>query len=70
MGWLRSDIVSFDNTGIGGERVIGEVIWNDDQTLGNLEWGIWTTKGYHRTDFLGEIKILGNLYENHELMGE
>jgi uncharacterized phage protein (TIGR01671 family) len=64
----NGDIVEFDDSEIGGSKVIGEVIFNDDQTLGGLEWGLWTKDGYCRTDFLGKIKILGNIYENPELL--
>ena len=61
------DIIIFDNSQIGGKRITGEVIFNTDQTLSNLEWGIWTKDGYHPTDFLGEIEIIGNIYQNPEL---
>ena len=63
----ESDIIIFDNSQIGGKRITGEVIFNTDQTLSNLEWGIWTKDGYHPTDFLGEIEIIGNIYQNPEL---
>ena len=59
-----SDIVTFDNSEIGGKKYIGEIVWNDDQTLGNLEWGLWTKKGYLRTDFLGLIEVIGNVHES------
>lgn len=57
------DRVIFDNSDIGGERVEGEVIWCDDQTLGCLGWGLWTDKGYMHTDFLGHIEVIGNIEE-------
>jgi uncharacterized phage protein (TIGR01671 family) len=64
------DIIIFDNREIGGGRITGEVIFNTDQTLGNLEWGIFTKDGYHTTDFLGEIEVIGNIYENPNLLKE
>lgn len=64
----EGDVVQFDNTEIGGEKYLGEVVWNDDQTLGNLSWGLWTVKGYLHTDFLGYLEIIGNVHENSELL--
>jgi len=64
----EGDIIRIDSREIGGEVVIGEVVFNDDQTLGDLGWGLWTAKGYMRTDFLGDITRLGNIYENPELV--
>jgi hypothetical protein len=61
---FEKDIIEFDNTEIGGERYIGSIIWCDDQALGNLAWGLWTTKGYLQTDFLGKRKLLGNEIDN------
>lgn len=63
----EGDVVRFDNSEIGGKEYIGEVIFNGDQTLANLEWGLWTKTGYFSTDFLGVLEILGNVYENPEL---
>lgn len=59
----EGDIVIFDNTKIGGGRWTGEVIWNSDQSLGGLEWGLQTKTGYLHTDFLGELEVIGNIHE-------
>ena len=64
----EGDVVKFDNSDIGGGVYIGEVIFNTDQTLGNLEWGLWNSRGYFHTDFLGKLEILGNVYENPSLV--
>ena len=59
----EGDVIIFDNSDIGGERVIGDVIWCDDISLSRLEYGLWTEKGYHPTDFLGKREIIGNIFE-------
>ena len=65
----EGDIVTFDTRDIGGAQVTGEVIWNDDQTLGPmLGWGLWTPRGFLPTDFLGKLDILGNIYEHPHLV--
>ena len=64
----EGDIVRFDNSDIGGSLVIGEIMFNTDQTLSNLEWGLWTSKGYHWTDFLGILEVIGNVWENRDLL--
>ncbi len=69
--WIKlfgGDIIEFDDTEIGGDKCVGEIIWCDDQALGNLEWGLWTKDGYYRTNFLGKIKLLGNKHENGDLL--
>ncbi len=63
----ENDIVIFDNSDIGGHKIIGKIIFNTDQTLSNLEWGILTQNGYFSTNFLGTIEVIGNIYENPEL---
>ena len=65
----EGDIVRLDSSEIGGEKVAGEVVFNTDQTLANLEFGIWTNRGFYRTDFLGVIEVIGNIYDNPELLG-
>ena len=64
----EGDIISLDNKGIGRGKWIGEIIFNTDQTLSNLEWGLWTKGGYLPTDFLGTIEILGNRWQNPKLL--
>jgi uncharacterized phage protein (TIGR01671 family) len=61
----EGDIVTFDNREIGGEIVEGEIMWNDDITLAPLSYGIWARKGFVKTDFLGEIEVIGNIYETN-----
>ena len=62
------DIITFDDTEIGGGKCKGEIVWNDDQSLSRLEWGLWTKQGYLPTDFLGAIEVIGNIHENSELL--
>lgn len=60
----EGDKVVFDNSDIGGERYVGFVEWNSDQTLDNLCWGIWVPNGgWLHCDFLGEIEVIGNIFE-------
>lgn len=68
VGKKGGDVVDFDNSDIGGEKYRGEIVWCDDQTLGNLEWGLWTKKGYLHTDFLGSIEVIGTVAKNPELL--
>jgi uncharacterized phage protein (TIGR01671 family) len=64
----EGDIIMFDNSQIGGKEIIGEVMFNMDNTLSNLEWGLFNKNGYHSIDFLGDNKVIGNIYENPDLM--
>ncbi len=57
----EGDMVRLDNRVIGGSVTEGEVMFNQDPTLSGLEWGIWTKRGYHRTDFLGTLEVIGNI---------
>jgi len=60
----EGDVVRFDDREIGGNLYVGEVIFNTDQALGFLGWGLWTEKGFFQTDFLGSLEIIGNVYED------
>lgn len=62
----EGDIILFDDSDIGGEKIIGEIIFNTDSTLGGLGWGLWTSRGYYACTFLGKIEYVGNIYENPE----
>lgn len=64
----EGDIITLDDSDIGGGKVTGEVMFNDDQCLSNLEWGLWLSNGYRSTDFLGTLEVIGNIYENPELL--
>ena len=60
----EGDIIIFDNSDIGGQRYEGIVEWNTDQSLDNLCWGLWIpTKGWLHCDFLGDIEVVGNIFE-------
>jgi len=62
------DIISLDQSDIGGEKIIGEVVYNEDTTLSRYEYGLWIKgKGYMKTDFMGTVEILGNRFENPEM---
>ena len=65
---MGGDIVSLDNSDIGGTLTVGEVTFNTDTTLSRLEWGLWTEMGYHSTDFLGILEVIGNIYEHSHLL--
>lgn len=65
----EGDIIELDSTEIGGKKYIGEIAFNDDPTLSNLGWGLWVISGgYLTTDFMGRIKLLGNRFQNPELL--
>jgi uncharacterized phage protein (TIGR01671 family) len=64
----EGDVIKLDDSQIGGSKVTGEVIFNNDQCLSNLEWGLWLSNGYHSTDFLGTLEVIGNIHENPELL--
>jgi hypothetical protein len=61
----ENDIVIFNNTIIGGSIYLGQVVWNMDQTMGSVGWGLQIIPNgrYLATDFLGEIKIISHACE-------
>ena len=64
---FEGDIIELNPSDLSKQIVVGEVIFNTDQTLGNFEWGLWTDRGWCPTDFLGKVTLLGNIFENPEL---
>lgn len=46
-----------------------EVIWNTDCCLG-YGWGLWsiTNKGFRKLDGFSTYSVIGNIYENPELL--
>lgn len=58
----EGDIVEFDDSDIGGEKIIGEVVWNNDTSL-NYGWALDTGNGIACISWLGIIKIVGNKHK-------
>lgn len=64
----ESDIVKFDNTLIGGIKGVAVIEWVDDFCIQQNPGWIMYNKGYHTHDsFLGS-EVIGNIYENPELL--
>ena len=65
----EGDIIIFDNSDIGGQRYKGIVEWNTDPTLDGLCFGLFIPpkfggkSGWLRCDFLGELEVVGNIFE-------
>jgi len=65
----EGDIIIFDNSDIGGQRYKGVVEWNTDPTLDGLCFGLFIPpkfggkSGWLRCDFLGELEVVGNVFE-------
>jgi len=65
----EGDIIIFDNSDIGGQRYKGIVEWNTDPTLDGLCFGLFIPpkfegkSGWLHCDFLGELEVLGNIFE-------
>ncbi len=55
---FEGDTVGLDDTDMGGSIHIGDVVFNTDPALAWLGWGLWTARGYHVTDFLGNVTLL------------
>lgn len=62
----EGDVIIFDNSDVSGnDPVIGEVVYNLDNTLGFIGYGLRVLGGgYLQTDFLGMIDIVGNRYND------
>lgn len=68
---FEADIVKIDDREIGAKDIIiGEVYWCADYTLWKAGPGfcVWSKKGH--SDLSPNIEIIGNIYENPELLGE
>jgi len=65
----EGDIIIFDDSDIGGQRYKGIVEWNTDPTLDGLCFGLFIPpkfggkSGWLRCDFLGELEVVGNIFE-------
>jgi uncharacterized phage protein (TIGR01671 family) len=65
----EGDIIIFDNSEIGGQRYKGIVEWNTDPTLDGLCFGLFIPpkfggkSGWLHCDFLGELEVVGNIFE-------
>lgn len=65
----EGDIVEYDGTAIGGRTFVAEVFYTTDMTLScSPGFGLWVkNKGYSPME-LGDYKVIGNKYENPELL--
>jgi len=65
----EGDKIIFDNSDIGGQRYEGVVEWNTDPTLDGLCFGLFIPptihgfSGWLSTDFLGDLEVVGNIFE-------
>jgi len=65
----EGDKIIFDNSDIGGQRYKGIVEWNTDPTLDGLCFGLFIPpkfegkSGWLSCDFLGELEVVGNIFE-------
>lgn len=69
----EGDIITFDDTDIGGERLERcEVLWATDFTLVPSPcFALWVHRrvgGGFTNNMFGEIEVIGNIHENPELL--
>lgn len=70
---FQGDIIELDTTDMGGDKVKCLIVFNNDQCIGHLGWGVVVythegCQGFRQTDFLGKIKILSNKWDSPELL--
>jgi uncharacterized phage protein (TIGR01671 family) len=65
----EGDIVrgtGFIMIGFSVENLLGQVVWEED--IWRIGFGIEPIAGLHSMDINGEIEVVGNIYENPELL--
>lgn len=62
----EGDILEVDSREIGGDVLVGEVMWCDDLSIAPPSFGLWTKKGFVKADFIGKLRVIGNKFEYYE----